>query len=114
MLKGSGDWVQYRQLPGKMREVDFHPGRRDPSKAEYGEAMAEVYSDGLAELRKAQEAGCDWVLFRHGCSTSRPGATTARSQLRALLRSGDSSPFVVKARSIQHDTVLVAAIRKAK
>ncbi len=110
MLKGSGNWTQYRNLPNVM-EVDFHSGRRPPEK-EYWEVMEEVWEQGLDAIRGAHESGREWVLFTHGCSTSRCGATTARSVLRGLLRSRISTPYVIKAKSIQHESVLVVAIRR--
>ena len=106
--KGDGDWKQYRLLP-RRTEVDFHfEGRREVS---YAEAMGEAYERALKALQQAQEQGFRYVIFQHGHSTSGPGKTTARSVVRGLMRSRDSTPYVIKAKSIQHYSVFVAAIK---
>lgn len=109
MKREGGDWVRFRQLPNLL-EHDFHRGRRDPSKA-YWDAMAEVRDEVLSVLRKAQAEGFAYVLFTHGSSTSRPGQTTARSQIRGLMRSKDATPYIDRPRCIQHHSVFVAAIK---
>src|ERR1035437_9916430 len=53
-------------------------------------------------------------MFLHGWSTSRPGNTTSRSQVRKLMQSKESTPYIVRRDCIQHDTVFVAAIRPLK
>ena len=105
-----GDWTGFRQLPGKVAEVDFHHGHRDPDLS-YWDAMDEVYEDAKKALEQAQAGGADWLILRHGSSTSDFGKTTARSMIRRLMRSRDSTPFVRKSESIQHKGVFVAAIR---
>jgi hypothetical protein len=109
--KGTGDWTKYRNLP-RCREVDFHHSGPRPREVDYGSALGEVYRTALEALKAAHEEGDRYVLFTHGWSTSRPGQTTARSMVRMLMRSKDSTPYVVKNRSIQHDSVFVASIRK--
>jgi len=93
-------------------EVDLHFGRRDADK-EYWDAMAEIRSIALKALEDAQRAGHRFVLFRHGSSTSSRGVTTARSQVRALMRSPDATPYIKRSECIQHYSVFVAAIRPA-
>ena len=93
--------------------VDFHSGYRPREKA-YGELMGEVYETALNALKKAQREGYEYVLFTHGSSTSRPGTTTSRSMVRGLMRSKESTPYVVKSKCVQHETVFLAAIRRTK
>jgi hypothetical protein len=71
--KGTGDWTQYRQLPGSVEEVDFHRSedRRFDDRGlptPYDERMAQVYDDALEALKRGYERGVQWVLFRHGCT----------------------------------------------
>lgn len=111
MLKeDSGDWTRYRSLP-KLIEVDFHNsayGRRD---VPYSKAMENSRSKALEALVDAYQQGFQYVLFTHGKSTSRPGRTTARSQIRKLMRSRDATPYILRSECIQHESVFVAAIR---
>jgi hypothetical protein len=107
---GDGDWTRYREL-GDVLEVDFHYSQDGPRMVRYHEAMGDVYDAALEALRTAYASGKQYVLFTHGSSTARPGHTTARSQIRRLLRSKEATPFVHKSRSIQHHSVFVAAIR---
>ena len=51
------------------------------------------------------------MIFRHGHSTSGPFKTTARSIVRSIMRDKESTPFIIKSRSIQHYSVFVAAVR---
>ena len=105
----NGDWLKYRELPG-LCEVDFHwaDGQR---KKPYWEVMEDVRGVVLNSLAKAQEEGKQYVLFTHGLSTSGPGKTTARSQIRVLMRSKDATPYIDRKKCIQHESVFVAAIR---
>ncbi len=108
--QGTGDWTQYRTLQPSM-EVDFHwleYGRRE---VPYEEAMAEVWDTALEALKEAQQKGIRYVLFRHGHSTSRPGKSTARSEVRSLMRSKEATPYIIRRECIQHESVFVAAIR---
>jgi hypothetical protein len=107
-----GDWVKYRSSLNLSRddEVDLHLGRRDRS-ISYEEAMGE--NDGIVEgsLREAQRVGRLYVVFRHGSSTSRPGKTTARSQVRKFMRSKLATPLIERRDCIRHPTVFVAKVR---
>jgi hypothetical protein len=59
LLKGSGDWTQYRKLPGLV-EVDFHyEGRRE---IDYNEAMDGAWTRGLDALRSAGDPVPDGML----------------------------------------------------
>jgi hypothetical protein len=108
--KGSGDWKEYRQLP-ELVEVDLHHSERGPRQIPYYEAMDEVWGRCHGAIRDAHEQGKKYVLFTHGWSTSRPGRTTARSQVRGLMRSKEATPYVDRKRCIQHESVFVAAIK---
>ncbi len=110
-MKGDGDWTRYRSLPGEVDEVDFHDGLGDPSESSYDLRMSDVYARARDSLKSAHATGKDWVLFRHGSSTSRPGKITARSVIRGLMRSKESTPYLNKKESIQHRSVFVARIR---
>jgi len=105
--KGSGNWTQYRDLP----KIDLHYSDRRSRDVPYGEAMEEVRVLVLKEITEAQQQGKQYVIFAHGWSTSRPGKTTARSQVRKLVRSADATPFILRGECIQHESVFVAAIR---
>jgi hypothetical protein len=77
----------------------------------YWERMDSVWDRALEALEKAQEQGVSYVLFTHGWSTSSPGKTTARSQVRKLMRSPTATPYILRSECIQHESVFVAAIR---
>ena len=108
--KGSGNWTQYRELPS-LSEVNFHFSEYGRREEPYENVMADVRDAALAALIEAQEDGDEYVLFIHGSSTSRPSNTTARSQIRKLMRSKESTPYICRRKCIQHTTVFVAAIR---
>jgi putative DNA primase/helicase len=65
-------------------------------------------------LNTAQEEGFQYILFRHGYSTSGPFQTTARSIVRGIMRSKESTPYIIKAKSLQHNAVFVVAVRPLK
>src|SRR5262249_39802350 len=108
--KGSGNWTQYRQLPNSF-EVDFHDAEHRPRRIPYWEAMDNVWGEAFEALERAYHQGVRYVIFTHGSSTSRPGRTTARSQIRKLMRSRHATPYIRRSECIQHETVFVAAIR---
>jgi len=106
--EGYGDWTQYRKLPD-IQEVDLHlsgNGYHD-----YYESMDAAYAGAIDSVRKAQEEGKKYVLFTHGHSTSRLGKTTARSKVREAMRGKEATPFIIRRKCIQHDSVFVAAIK---
>ena len=113
-LIGTGDWTQYRKL-GRVDEIDCHLGpQRDRDgwrQTSFHELMDGVREEALEALQLAQEAGYQWVLFTHGRSSSRPGKATCRSVIRKLMRSKSATPFIVRCKCIQHESVFVAAIR---
>src|SRR5262249_34166107 len=108
--KGSGNWTQYRRLP-KSIEVDFHYSESGPRNIPYWEAMDTVWGKAFDALEQAYHQGVRYVIFTHGSSTSRPGRTTARSQIRKLMRSPAATPYIRRSECIQHETVFVTAIR---
>ena len=89
----------------------FHRSEFGPREITYYEAMDQVFDESFEALRSAQASGVRHVLFRHGSSTSRPGQTTARSQVRGLMRSPLATPYIIRSKCIQHESVFVAAIR---
>jgi hypothetical protein len=108
-----GPWAEYRKLEPRPMEVDFHypPGTR---KVEYWDAMDAIRERAFEAIKKAQADGVKWVLFTHGWSTSVGWKqTTARSQVRGLMRSKEATPYIVRSECIQHESVFVAAIRTA-
>lgn len=112
-LQGSGDWTEYRKLQPSM-EVDFHPPDvpcQDRPWHQRGLNEGEVWDRSMEALKKAQEQGYAYVLFRHGHSTSGPFRTTARSIVRKLMRGKEATPYIVRRNCIQHESVFVAAIR---
>jgi hypothetical protein len=108
--KGYGDWTQYRKLPQAI-EVDFHYSDFGPKDVPYDEAMDAVWTTAFEAIQKAYNQGVQYVIFRHGWSTSRIGKTTTRSQIRKLMRSHDATPYIRRSACIQHESVFVAAIR---
>ena len=111
MKKGEGGWGHWGQRED-CYSVDFHWNAFGPRQRDYGSCMGEVYTTALAALKHAQDEGYKYVLFTHGSSTSRPGQTTARSMIRGLMRSKESTPYVVKKDCVQYETVFVAACKK--
>ncbi len=110
------NWTEYRKLPGVMREVDFHPGSTDLppdfGDLDYYEKIAVWENLTLSALKEAHRDGIEWVMFRHGQSTSRMGATTARSSVRKVIRGRDATPFILRSQCIKNHSVFVARIRQ--
>ena len=104
-----GDWTRYRSLPLAV-EVDFHREGWD-GRHLYVDQMQEVRDDALHALERAHELGLNYVIFTHGSSTSGPGKTTARSEVRGLIRSPSATPYINRRECIQHRSVFVAALR---
>lgn len=104
----AGDWVKYRQLPDLI-EVDFH--WQEMERGLHYENMQQVWDQALRALTEAYTQKKKFVLFTHGSSTSRIGKTTARSQVRKLMRSKIVTPYINRSACIQHDSVFLAAIR---
>src|SRR4051795_2331045 len=84
--QGSGDWTKYRSQFGlsKGDEINLHFGGRERSTSSFDEVMAEVSRMVEGSLNEAQRNDRSYVMFIRGKSTSRPGKTTARSQVRNL------------------------------
>jgi hypothetical protein len=106
------NWVEYRKLPNLI-EQDFH-WMQEERTGDYYENMQAVWEVALRTLIEAQQQGKSYVLFTHGWSTSRIGKTTARSQVRKLMRSKEATPYVIRRDCIEHSSVFVAAIRPMK
>lgn len=104
------NWLEYRKLPDLL-EVDFHPPK-EKSFEPYSVKMDSVWDNVLTGLKQAQQNGMKYVLFTHGSSTSRMGATTARSQVRKLMRSKEATPYIIRRECIQNESVFVASIRQ--
>lgn len=108
--KKGGDWTRFREL-GDVREIDFHAQEGEHAESSFHERMDEAYRTSLDALRSAQRDGVEYVIFRHGWSTSRSGRMTYRSQIRKLMRSPEATPYIRRTESIQHHAVFVAAIK---
>lgn len=104
------NWVEYRKLPSLV-EVDFHWASEGLGH-DYFESMDQAYRRALEAVKEAQRKGVSHVLFTHGHSTSRPGRTTARSQVRKAMRSPEATPFIIRSECIQQASVFLAVIRK--
>jgi hypothetical protein len=115
IIEGVGDWTEYRRLPGVV-EVDFHyDDVRQSSlnpKIPYDERMDMIYNKTIDALQEAfnNPTTC-YVLFTHGYSTSKIGKTTARSQVRNVMRSKEATPFILRKNCVRDNSVFVAAIR---
>lgn len=103
------NWVNFRSL--SPREIDLHYGRSDGS-VPYWERMAKNRQIVIDALEAGQRDNVEWVLFRHGASTSRLGATTTRSVVRGVMRSSDATPYIIRKECIQHETIFLARIRQ--
>jgi hypothetical protein len=104
-----GDWVALRKMIP--REVDLHFGKRAPDKP-YWEAMDDVSTLVLSELKSASKDAMPYVLFLHGASTSVGWhRTTARSVVRGIMRSPASTPYIIRGECLQHETAFLALIR---
>ena len=112
---GIGNWIEYRKLPC-VDEIDLHrvpdgSRNRGPREVPYENYVVDVWDEVLKALQSAQQRQRLYVIFRHGWSTSRSGQTTARSQVRKLMRSKFVTPYIIRKNSIQHNAVFVATIK---
>jgi len=82
-----------------------------PEAQSFDSKMARAHAEALAALQEAQKSGQQYVMFRHGASTSGPGRQTARSVVRGLMRSPQATAYIVRKDCVQHETVFVARIR---
>jgi hypothetical protein len=105
--KLEGDWAKSTG-PGVM-QIDLHFGRG--KSGQFWNNMANVDDIVIEALKEAQDKGFQYVLFTHGYSTSGPAKTTSRSIVRAIMRSKQSTPLIVKSKSLQHHSVFVAAVK---
>src|SRR5687768_3865388 len=108
--QGTGNWMQYRLLPDFI-EINLHQSGRAGRDVPYPEAMRQVSSAVLEGIKWAQQTGKKRVIFTHGRSPSGRWKTTARDQVRRVMRSRHATPFIIRNECIQHDFVFVAAIK---
>jgi len=78
----------------------------------YHDTLSRAHQIALDGLKQAQKEGYDYLLLVHGHGS--PGQTTPASIVRKLIRSKESTPYVIKLRSKKYDDVLLAAIRRKK
>jgi hypothetical protein len=94
--------------------VDFHFSR-DETVGSFYENMESVREITLDALEKGYaDPDVKYILFTHGWSTSRRGQTSVRSVVRGVMRSSEATPYIDRRRSIQHDSVFVAALKPQK
>lgn len=106
----TGNWTDLR-LPN-MAEVDFHRQFWEPeSLVPFHERMDEFHDKALRALEKAQADGKQYLMLRHGHSTSGPGRRSARSVVHNLMRSKEATPYIVRSKCLEHYSIFVAAIR---
>lgn len=111
---GFGNWTDYREQFNlePEDEVDFHFGKRERSHISYDDAMTQVAERVESSLRRAQEEGRPYLMFLHGWSTSQGWKkTTARSVVRAFMRSKRATPLIERGSCVQHASVFVAKVR---
>jgi len=104
------DWIEYRSRfnLSETDQVDFHFG---PSAMAHHDAMAEVTRIVERALKEAQRRARPYLMFRHGSSTSWPGRTSSRSQVRGFMLSKEATALIERKHCIEHETVFVAKIR---
>jgi hypothetical protein len=105
----TSNWTRYRGP--EVKEVDLHFGKRDRWGKSYEEVMADIPDLVKSELHKAAREGYAFVMFIHGYSTSRPGKTTIRSQVRGFMRSKAATPLIERRYCVKHDTMFRAKLR---
>jgi hypothetical protein len=112
--QGFGNWTDYRKqfCLSVSDEIDLHFGERDRFKMSYDEVMGQVEELVQSELRRAQEEGRQYLMFNHGWSSSESWKKrTARSVVRAFMRSPRATPLIDRKSCIQHRSVFLAKIR---
>lgn len=68
----------------------------------------------IEALNDAQSHGYDYVLLRHGSSTSGNGLMTTRRVVRATMRDDELHQLIVPEESVQHYSVFVAKVRRGQ
>ena len=107
-----GPWSDLRKFEPS-REVDFHFDGEKRT-VDYWEAMGNIQDIVQKALVDAQRGSIPYVLFTHGCSTSRLGQTTARSVVRGFMRSPEATPLIIRKECIQHESAFLARVRHWK
>ncbi len=109
-IKEYRNWVEYRKLPG-LKEVDFHHAD-DESAGSFHDNMKQVKQRTIEALKDGYaDPAIQYILFTHGQSTSRIGATSSRSVIRGVMRGKEATPYIDRKNSIQHGSVFVAALK---
>lgn len=106
VIKFDGDWTILRNM-SNMHYVDFN----GLEGGNYHEKLVTVHAVVMQALKDAQAKGVDYVMFTYGNSTSEAFIGTARSMVRAIMKSKESAPFIIKKRSIEHRSGFIAAIK---
>lgn len=104
-----GNWIALRDLG--VVEINLHVDDRRPHGVSYQDVMYETYREAKKALIEHQATGVKAVLFVHGHSTSRSGSTTKRSMIRRLMRSKESTPFIIRKDCVEHETAFLAVLR---
>ncbi len=105
-IKADGDWEFLKYL-GKIYYVDFYL----PEGKTFYEKMEQSHRIVINSLKYAQEEGYDYVLFNHGDSRSGPVLGSPKSAVRSIMKSKEAIPYIIKKKSIQHESVFLAAIK---
>jgi hypothetical protein len=108
--KDTVDWKEYKALP-RVSQVDFPYSKGEPTNVMYFVELSNTRAMALDALQIGFERGDKYVIFTHGHAASTIGKTTARSQVRALMRSKEASPYIVREECIQQEEVFIAALR---
>lgn len=102
---GVSDWAAYRNIPN-VAEVDLQDVLHSSPAG-----LDAVHDRALIALRQAHANGHPFVILRHGYTPKSIAAASVSSTVRKLIRSSESTPYVVKHKSVQFPNALVAAIR---
>jgi hypothetical protein len=113
--RATGDWTELRKLPG-VREVDLHfaqGGAPIGPSSNFAGKMAAVRQHVLQQIVAAsQDEAVAFLLVVHGKSTSRPGRTSSRSVVRDLARDKAVTPYIDRAKCVQHESCFAFALRR--
>lgn len=112
--KVTGAWVELR-APNQA-ELDLHlkpevQGEHGSRHQSFEQNMQDAYDLTLQALKDAVEESQDSLLVVHGKSTSGIGRRSSRSVVRALMRSKEATPYIVRTKSLEHETAFLACLR---
>ena len=105
MKRVSGPW---ETLPGEVYDLHWSKYRDGRS---FGDHMADVSEFVTERIHDAYKRGVDYVSFTHGYSTSGPFKTSSRSIVRAIIRSKDTTPYILRSECVQHTSYMIVRIR---